>query len=478
MSNKTGYDLNSLIIIGNITVCALSIYLYSKIGGNRYVDISTVILLCIFGAGNLLILLYEKKKRDPFILLLLLITLGFYMGRVVTLLYDPWSRILAMFSFTSDDLNYSLIFIMLSNVSIVLGLSMAGGNIPYIKKGIINSYTANTRKIIVIILFAVLISYCLQLLPNTFSRFAGYIMLFVNLEVLLLFTFTYLAMNFSKISNTNRIVLLIWPTIFILTTTLSGSRSALLAMAFFIMFAIISLKGKIILNKKILLLSVTIIPVSLILYISATYLRDRDVQYLAITKRLTILKEADLIGSNDIRSLLRPIFERIGYLDYSAILIRNQERFSKIINFQYYFESIIDNALTPGFNVFDTIKISLAIPHVSRMESIPTHREKRQMGYHSTMPTVYGEYYVLFYGYLALIFLFISSYIFKKIYLSIRSKDALLFYLYRALVFYVFFMWLTSFGMDSVIFDLSCIIISVGLLKSFYKIKMTKRTYL
>ena len=473
MSNKTGYDLNSLIIIGNVTVCALSIYLYSKIGGNRYVDISTLILLCIFGVENILILLYERKKRDPFILLLLIITLGFYMGRVVTLLYDPWSTSLALFSFTPYDLNYSLIFIMLSNISIFLGLSTAGGNIFY-KKSVTNNYPANPRKIMGILLFVFLVSYCIQFTGGILGRFAGYIMLFVNVNLILLFTFTYLAMNFNKVSNTNRIAFLTLITFFTVGTTLSGSRAALLALACYLLVAVLSVKGKIIFNKKMLLISIIIIPVALLLFISATYIRNVDGRHLARTKQLNILQEADLIGAKDISLLCRPISGRIGFLDYSTMLIRNQERYSKIINFQYYFESIIDNVLTPGFNVFGTIRVSHAMPYISSMRAVPTHEEKRQMGYQSDMPTVYGEYYVLFHGYLALIIFFISSYIFKKIYLSIRSKDPFLFYLYRALVLFVFYLWLNSFGLDWMLLDLVSIIITVGLFKNFYKMRSRK----
>jgi len=472
MKSRNCYDLNFMLVVGNILICAVGLYLFYKIGGNRYVDTSTVILLCIFGMENLLILLYEKKKRDPFILLLLLISLGFYMGRVVTLLYDPWSRSLAMFSFTPDDLNYSLIFIMLSNLSIFLGLSTAGRNILY-KKSVTSSYSVNPRRIMGVLLFVFFVSYCLQFAGDIIGRFAGYIMLFVNVNLILLFTFIYLAMNFNKVSNTNRIVFLTLIIFFALEVTLSGSRSALLVLACYLLVAILSVKGKIIFSKKMLLISIIIIPVSLFFFILATYIRNVDSRHLDHTKQLTILKEADLIGSKDISHLCRPIFGRIGFLDYSTILIRNQERYSKIINFRYYFESIIDNALTPGFDVFDTPRVSHSMSYISRGESVPTHGDIKA-AYQSNMPTVYGEYYVLFHGYPALIIIFVFSYIFKRTYLLIRKKDAFLFYLYRALVLYVFYLWLNSFGIDWILMDLIGIIITVGLFKKFYKMRSRK----
>lgn len=94
--------------------------------------------------------------------------------------------------------------------------------------------------------------------------------------------------------------------------------------------------------------------------------------------------------------------------------------------------------------------------------------------YHSDMLILYGEYYVLFWGYPAVIIFFIFSYIFKKLYLSVNSKDAFLFYLYRAVILTVFWAWLNGFGMDWMMLELIGIIITCGLFKNFYKMRRRK----
>lgn len=475
MRNKSGYDLNTLVIIGNFCVCTIAIFLYYNKGDNQYVDIYTVILLCTFGAQNLLILLYEKKKRDPFVLLLMIIALVFYMGRVVTLLYDPWSLALDRHSAIPDDLNYSLVFIMLSNASIFLGLSTAGGKILYKNKEFFDGYPANPRNIIIILLLVIAIGFYISLASDIIGRFAGYITgVFINLHLIMLLTFIYLAINFKKISNRNLTILLILIATFIIFTTLSGSRSALLTLAMLLLLGLLSVKGRIILSKKKILTITILVPLSMILFISATYIRAIVPSRLVVSsEQLTILKKFDMFGSKDISLLCRPIFNRMGFLDYSAVLLRNQERYGKIINFQYYFESIVDNVFTPGFNIFDTPRVSHSMSYISRGESVPTH-EDIMAAYQSDMPTVYGEYYVLFYGYPALIILFVFSFIFKKLYLSIRNKDVFLFYLYRALILYVFYSWLISFGIDWMLLDLIGIIITVTLFKNFYKMRRRK----
>ena len=202
-------------------------------------------------------------------------------------------------------------------------------------------------------------------------------------------------------------------------------------------------------------------------------MRQMNLTNPAISKQMTLLKEADLIASKDIGLLYRPIFDRIGFLDYATILIRDPQRFGKSINFTYYFKSIVDNALTPGFNVFDTPRVSHSLSYISRGEPVPTQKDITA-AYQSDMLTVYGEYYVLFYGYPALIMFFVGSYIFKKIYLSIRSKDVFLFYTYRALVLFVFYNGLNSFGIDWMVLDLIGIIITVELFKNFFKMRSRK----
>ena len=476
MKTKNIYDLNSLLVIGNCCICVLAIILYYYKGNNQYVDIYTVILLCIFGAENLLILLYERKIRDPFIMILMVVVLIFYMTRIVTLLYDPYSLALDIHSATPNDLNYSLLFILLSNASIFLGLSTVRGRIFYKKKELFDNYRVSPFKIIIILSLAITLGFYISLTSHIIGRFAGYITgVFIKIYIILLFTFIYLVINANKISRGYLIIFIILITIFTILNTLHGSRSSFLTIAYLLLVGILSIKGRIIFNNIAILIITIIVPLSAILFISATYIRAFDPRSRPVVSlfQLNILKTSHIVGSKDLKVLLGPIFDRMGFLDYSTEVIRNPETYSKIINFKYYFKSIVDNVLTPGFNIFGTPKASNSMRYVARGQPIPTH-EDVMAAYHSDMLTVYGEYYVLFLGYPSLIFLFLFSHIFKKIYLSIRNKYIFLFYMYRALVLYVFYLWLNSFGIDWMMFDLVGIIITVCLFKNFYKMRRKK----
>jgi hypothetical protein len=467
MSKIRTCDFNSLIIIANIAVCAVAMTLYGIFGGNPCVDIRTLILLCIFGIENIVMLVCEKKRRDPFVIFLMVIALFFYMGRVATLLYVPPLFV----AFTSVDLNASLIFIMFANMAIFLGLSAAGTKIFYRGTDAADRVLACPGHVIAVLLGVMALSSWIRASGGTDGGFRGYLSMFTNPNLIALCTVIYIAVNFSKFTKRTRNLLFGVVVFFMLWATFNGSRSALLNLSCYFLAAFLSLKGRVLFSKKAMLIGLIMIPIAFYFFIAATYIRQSgamlEVEY---SKKVSILKKGQVFGSRDVRQLSRPLLERIGFLDFAALLISDPQRYRKIINFQYYFDSILDNVLSPGFNLTDTTTVSHSLGYVTRGEGLPLH-EQVSVAYQSDMPTVYGENFVLFYGYPALTVLFVMAFIFKKIYLSIRNNDVTLFYLHRALVLYVFYLWINSFGLDWMLFDLVGIIVTIALFQHFYKMR-------
>ena len=62
--------------------------------------------------------------------------------------------------------------------------------------------------------------------------------------------------------------------------------------------------------------------------------------------------------------MLPPIFNRAGFFDYSAEIIAHSDRYKEEFNLATYAKSIIDNLLTPGFDVYDQPKISNALQFI------------------------------------------------------------------------------------------------------------------
>jgi len=476
MRNKHGYDLNSLLILGNIIICCIGIYLYSTAGGNEYIDLYTLLLLCVFGVQNILILLHERKKRNPLITVLMLVNLVYYMGRIVTLLYEPWSVTLGGDVFTANDLNYALLFILLANTAIFFGL------IAPTKKGksIINNCEEtrySSPLIVIIILLMMIIISLFGLLKFEFiGRIAGFITVFlVNIQIVLLLTILYIIINYKKISKIYLTILITLIIFYVLSHTLMGSRQAIILVIILWLFVKLSIESRVAITKKMIVLSVAIVPTALFVFTLATFIRSSipSTDAGSIGKeRINIL--IDYEGpKGSIEKYLLPIFDRIGFLDYSTDVIRNSNKYSDIINFPYYIESIVDNTLTPGFDIFNTIRVSWAAPYVSKGFSIPT-REDVIDAYQSNQITVYGEHYVLFGGYASLIILFCVSYLFQNIYLRVNRRNTFPYLFYRSLVILIFYYWLNSYGIDWLFMDLITMLISICLLKNFYYVRKMK----
>lgn len=478
LRDRKVYDLNSLLKLCNICICVIAIIFFINVGDNNYVDQNTLYLLCILGAQNILILMYEKRKRDPFIIVLMFNNLAFYMVRVATLLYTEWSLALNRYSITSNEVNYSLIFIIFSNAAIFLGLCTARGKI--ISRGIdyIKEKPASPKVIIALSIILILFNSFMLMRLDFLGRIKSFLGgIFANRYILIFLVILYLIINFRKITSIHKIYLISVVTFFIITLTLIGSRSGVLTIFLYTLFGFLSVKGRVLISNKHILIAIGLLVISIFLFLSATFIRKIDYKpYTVITMErwdaATDFRAYTTI--EDTKLFLSPLFDRVGFLDYATDLIINKEKYSKIISPVYYFKSIIDNGLTPGFNIFDVPKSSNALRYIYLgLSDHPTHKDVVEE-YSSDMFTVYGEYYVLFGGYLALIFIFIFSYIFKTLYLRIKNKDLFLFFLYRALVLLIFHNWLSSFGMDWVLSELIEILIPVFLFQNFFRMRSLK----
>ena len=476
MPNKDNFDLNILLVIVNVLLCITALGLYITTGPNQYINLYTVILMCLLGSQNALMLLYGRIKREPFVLILVANTTVFYTARVVSLLCNPLSITFNRSVVTPSDINYFLMFIMLSNVSVFLGLNATKRNIVYDENIPEDQHPARALYVIIILFAAITIPY-LGLLPvSVFGRFSGYILaVFFQLFLIILLSLLYLIINFRRISIRSRFGILGLLVLFILFKTVTGGRSSLLNMVVLLLVGLLSIKGRIILNKKIILLGILLIPLSIFFYNLATACRPffKAVPDLFSEQKRLAIKEHEYFSvfhQFDIAQVCQPVFDRIGFLDFSVDIIKHQEQYSSVINAEYYLKSIVDNCLTPGFNVFGTPRTENALRYIYQGMPSPTHQDINN-AYHADMLTIYGEYHVLFGKYPALLVFFICSYVFKRTYLALKSKNIFQLFLYRAIALLIFYRWLNSFGADWFVFDLVGIFMTVFLFKNFYKMR-------
>jgi len=465
------FDLNFLLRIANLFLCGLSIYLFNIQEDSGLVNIYTIVLVCFFAIENVGMLLYEKKRRNPFIIILIIVVTFFYIGRVATILHLPASASLWDVSYISSatELNYALIFILLANAAMFSGFYLGGKNF-LINNNITHAdnYTPKIRNAIIILIGVILIDFFNVIHIESFSRLTGYVQSFLNRHTIILFTFTMMAYYYHNITARKLILLIAIILTIVILTTLSGSRAAILDVALLLLMSLLAVKQKVTINYKVIIICLIIIPIAMVFFVTATLKRQLGITDTISVEQFYVAKDYGRFDFDRTEELLGPIYNRLGYLDYSTELIANRQQYTTVINCQYYIKSIIDNVLTPGFDVFNTIKASNALSYVKRGEQIPPDKSLIMEFYQSDQMGIYGEYYVLFYGYPALFVFFFLAYMLQRVLISFRTTNNLRSYLYIAILLNLFFIHMNSFGIDWLAFDIMTTIITTFLFARFY----------
>jgi hypothetical protein len=471
------FDINFLLVIANVLVCGACIYLYNITDNSTVVNVYTIVLVGFLAMENIGMLVYEKRKRNPFIIILILVVTVFYMARVATILHIPASLSLwdSLFIPSSADLNNTLIFILLANAAMFSGFYFTGEYYEHQKKTIYEEDNSpQVKNTIIIIAIAVLVNFFNVLKFASFGSLVGYVQSFLNLHIFLLFVITMMAYHYNKISLRIRTLFIVIFLAITILITLAGSRSGILTVGILLLMGILAVKQKITVSKKIILSCLLIIPISIIFFSIATFKQQRLIKETITIEHLRIAKEVDLFNINGIINYLPLIYYRLGFLDYSMELIANRHKFAQIINGQYYAQSIVDNVLTPGFDVFGIPRASHALSYIGRGEPIP-NVEQIYMAYRSDQMGIYGEYYVFFNGYTALAAFFFMAIIFQTIFVNLHATNGLLACLYRAVILYLFYIWLNSFGLDWFIFDVMTVVITTYIFARFYVSKRKRK---
>jgi hypothetical protein len=209
MYRDKSYNLSTLIQIGNLCIGLIAWLLYYHLGPNKYVDIYTILLTSYISIQNILMLAYEKKNRDPYIVILILNTSLFYVTRVISFLYDPWSLVLLRYELSVNDLNYSFLFIAILNISIFLGLISTRSRITFrMIKGL--SYKAGKSPVVLLILLISLVFSHLSRIPiGLLGQISGYIAgNLLNPSIVILFTIVYTLLYYKYLSSKYKVTLL------------------------------------------------------------------------------------------------------------------------------------------------------------------------------------------------------------------------------------------------------------------------------
>lgn len=473
IQNLKAIDLNKILKVTNFGLLILLWYSYSKHGDGLYVDLTTVLLGTALSIQIGTFLFFERKRRDPFVMLLCLQMTVYFLLRIVTLLNYEFSNVFTRFPFTPDNLNHALVFILVANQFFYFGLTINSLR-PSILTSTLNTKPVKTYLVVVFIAIGYFFAFYQKVGLGFLEGIMGMIQsLFVNLGTMLFMAIVFLILFKGRIDLKTKNIVFVGIIFLVLIQTLTGSRSAILSIVNYLIFASLAIYDCIKVEKKYLVLGGILLPIMIVIFALSTFLRPRLENRGTIgTETFEVLKEFDvnevMVEGSDL--VLTEVFDRIGFLDYCAETIANSDKYSEIFNPWYYFKSIVDNILTPGFTVFDTPRVSNATTFVYNERGTPSLARVGE-GYQSDEFTMYGEFYALFGKWFSLIPIFFVGFFFKSIYLNLDQSDIYLFYLKRALILFVFYSTLNSFGLDWVLLDVVAIFFTYKIFKGFFKFK-------
>lgn len=475
--NKKAIDLNVLLNIANLAILVLIWYSYLKNGDGLYVDLNTILLGTVLSIQIGAFLFFEKKRRDPFVLLLCLQMTVYFLFRIVTLINYEFSNVFTRFPFAAEDLNHALIFILVANLVFYGGLTINKLR-PNIFAKSLGIKPVKTDLVILLIAIGYFITFYQKIGLGFLERIMVLIQsLFVNLGTMMFMAIVFLLLFKDRIDSRAKKIIFFGIVFMVIINTLTGSRGAILTIVNYIIFALLAIYDYIKVEKKYLVLGSALLPIMIIIFALSTFLRPRLENRGAIgNDTFEVIKEFNLkeVATEGSDLVLMRVFDRIGFLDYCAETIANSDKYSGIFNPSYYFKSIVDNVLTPGFNVFDVPRAANSTTFIYNDMGTPTMAKVAE-SYQSDQFTLYGEFYALFGKWFALIPIFFLGFCFKSVYLNLSQSNIYLFYLKRALILFIFYSTLNSFGLDWILLDVLAIIFTYSIFKGFFKFKQLNK---
>lgn len=464
-TRESNVDFNSILKWINFTLFCYTILFYYFNPFPVLVNGLTLFLYFLLFLQTHFFLLHEKASRNPFLLLLVFTMVIFTFPRVLTLnwfdLSDSFRTLNRIRPTKVSDINYSLLFMLIANFFIFLGFIV-------VKKEIsrnCQSFSIPSWKIKKVFQFflASFFLLCLSLISNAgifgdSNRLLTVISFFFDAGRILPFALIYVFLVIQNDTGENKIrkdklyvlfiktLLVIW----VATNYIFGNRSGIIN-TIQNLFIVSIIVGRFTISKKILSVVIILLLISIPLFFIGTISRqvrmDKDANF-SLVKNLDIITTAapTFFESGDFILMLTPAFERASFLDYTVDLIKNADAYGKVVNVEQYFKSTVD-ALTPGFDVFNTPKSANALVGIYSAGG-SSQRTVLPGEYQSDQFNVYGELYVAYGGWASLPMFFLFTALFYKVYVSFTKQETARNVIWRFFIISQFYNWLRSFGTD------------------------------
>lgn len=469
-------DFNTLLQVANLVVAGLLVYALVALEENEYLDHTTVVLGLVLCLQTLVALHLERRRRDPFVIMLAFQTIFYFAFRIYTLAVYPYSVVFVRYPYGPDESSYALLFILSANVFLYAGLML----VRFRSNSAVSAEgwrATSPTSVIVLLLIAILFAYFRgsYWTEDNVPRALNFLVSFLTPDITILMGVSYFLLYRRSLTGAFAFAIGAVILLDIIAHTLWGSRSAIVGFVQNCILVALAVYGCIRASRKFVVLGLLLLPFAVVTLVAtftiSSYNRiaKADAQTFDVMKSVAAAGEssADLLAGPALDLLLPPIAARAGFFDFSAEVIANREEYRSILSPAAYGRSLVDNILTPGFDLFDQPKLSNALQFTYRGWGKPSKREAQGDFYQSDQFGIYGEFYALFlWGSLPIMFLVALG--LKAAYVRISDPVPYMCAIKRVIVLFTFVKLINSFGLDWILGELIPLVAGIYLYSFFF----------
>lgn len=437
---------------------------------SAYVNTNTVVLTLVMSMFLFFILYDSNKNNNPLLLVLVCWSLFYYVIRVITLIYTDYSLVLDRCGATAEDVNNSMLLTIASVIILWIVLRHAQKRV----QGNVESLQINYKKHYV---KKTLIVYWIAFFINVVAEYnlpmAGLALIIrnfiLNINDLLYLVLVYIILIWDELEKKDKKNVLLSLLAFVAFITLNGSRAGFYTIFRMLFFVFLALGYKKI--RRIYVFGVGLLfPIMIIFFVYSTYMRQMQLQKSSLSEKVALVSDMRSYASQlEKKAIIGPVADRLGFLDYTSEMVVMRDRFKSFINIESEFKSIVDNALTPGFDLFDAPRISNVILNSYEFGKnvISSKIKNSQEDYHSDELTAFGESYVLFGFPFCLFFIGLSGGVFCRVWIKSETMKNEKGIFLKAMCLYLFDVFLSSYGFDWLALDVVCFYITYMIFKTY-----------
>lgn len=465
----------------NFLIFFAMIGVYYSNGNNLYVDQYTIVLNFVQIVITHFVILDAKRNSNSLLLVLAYVIIFHFQLRIVSLNYTEYSLIFSslLSNVTPSKINYVLSFVILMYFFLFIGIRYT---YSYKKQDIINQdnkLSSNASRNILFFVYGALALDLLRLfdVPVISQIVAVISTFFFNFLFMLLLTVCYFIKYWKKVTKKYKRLFVFLILLYVLIYTGMGIRSTIYAVILMLFFCICASNYVEVRAKYILILS-CVVPIMVIGFLFATLTRQMDMQKSSFTEKVDIVsKLSEQFDDSNIKLLLSPIFNRIGYFDFAVQLILDKNHLENFLSPVNYSKSVVDNLLTPGFNIYDMPRMSLVLDKCYLYNGTPNIKKYHlDEDYLSSGMSLFGEAYLFLDKHGCILFTFFIGLLFKNFYKKSLKTDEIHNLWQRAILLSLFYSVLNSYGLDWTIIDVVSYYINYRIFKKLVYNKIKSQT--